>query len=366
MRIGLDAHTLGTGAGGNETYMRNLLHSLRECANGVDLVAFVHKDLENDPGAAAGFPTHLLRLRSSYLRVPFELPYAAKKARVDLLHVQYTAPPVTPCPYVVSMHDVVYKRFPESLPAMTRYRLALLGPGTMRRAARIFVLTDAQRKEIAETYHIPEEKFDLVQPSLDPNLVPCTDGEALAAVRRKYNLPDHYVAYLGALQPRKNLGRLTAAFAKIMGDIPHKLVIIGKRAWLCKEVMEQIEAANLGDRLLFTDYASQSDLPFLLSAADGFAYVSLYEGFGIPVVEALACGVPVLASTDPAILEVAGGSALHVDPLDVEAIAQGILRIVTDTSLREKLREAGPERAAYFSREQTARAAMQGYERALG
>ena len=366
MKVGIDAHVLGTQAGGNETYMHCLLRSLYTHAPDSDILAFVNRKAARDPAIAFGFPTVPIPVRQSCLRVPFALPWLAKKTGIDLLHVQYTAPPYCPCPYVVSMHDVVALRFPESMPFLDRHRLRLLSRSTLHRAARVFVLTEAIRDEMAAAYALPLDRFDVVQPCADPAFRPVTCGTALAALREKYTLPEHYVLYVGLLQPRKNLDRLAQAFARLRDrGLEHKLVIVGKRAWLYREMLAHIDALGLEDRLVFTGYVDRADLPALYSLAGAFAYISLYEGFGIPLLEAMACGAPVLASSDPALREVAGGAALHVDPYDVDAIEEALSTILTDVALREGLREAGPRQAGRFTAEKTARAALDGYEKAV-
>jgi len=365
MRVGIDAHTLGRKAGGNETYMRQLLHALSLYAPDQELIALIDRDCppENVPH---GIQTACIPVRSSYLRVPFALPRMAKRLALDLLHVQYTAPPYCPCPYVVSMHDAVAVRYPETMPRADRVRLRWLTGMTLRRAARIFVLTHAMQREISQLYRIPEERFDVVTPVLDPRFHPSLPEEEKQRVREKYRLPEKFILYLGLLQPRKNLVRLAEAFARLVSrGYPHKLVFGGKRAWLYREMIDAIQRLGLGERIIFTDYVPDEDLPPLIASADVFAYVSLYEGFGIPVLEALACGVPTLTSEDPALVEVSGGAALHVNAFDVEAIAAGLQRLIDDEFLRARLRAAGPVRASTFTPVSMATAALDGYRKAL-
>jgi glycosyltransferase involved in cell wall biosynthesis len=366
MRIGIDAHALGTGSGGNETYIRELLYALRAHAPSLDLVAYVQGRIAYDQAATAGVPTHVLNVSSSYLRVPIELPLVARRTHVDLLHVQYNAPPLSPCPFVVSLHDICWKRYPKFLPRRDRYRLRLLVPGTLKRAAGVFALTRAAGDEIAEAYRVPPERIDVVSPSVDPLFSPVTDSSVLLQTRARYSLPPEYIVYIGALQPRKNLVRLATAFARLADrGFPHRLLIVGKRAWLYGDMLTRIEELNLVDRLQFTDYVALEDLPKLLSAASAFAYVSLYEGFGIPVAEAMACGAPVVTSDTPALREVAGDAAVFCDPLDVDAIEDALVRVLSDSDLARKLSAAGPERAKRFSRQAMAQAASRGYEKAL-
>ena len=364
MRVGIDAHAIGTRAGGNETYMRELLHALREFGEDGEFLAMVNRGTSCQD--AGGLETQELPVLPSVLRVPLVLPWAAWRARLDLLHTQYIAPPYCPCPCVVSVHDIGWVKHPELFPAQMRKRMALLMPGTLRRAARVFVLTEAIKREIVETYGVSPERIDTVSPAVDPRFFIRPEQASIEAVRRKYGLPDLFVLYMGALQPRKNVARLAAAVAHLRErGLPHALVIAGERTWMYGETLAAIESLRLGNRLVFTGYVEGADLPSLMHAADVFAYVSLYEGFGLPALEALACGVPVLASTDPAIQEVVGNAAHTCDPFEVDAITAGLARILEDQVYAQGLRTAGPRRAAVHTREAMAAAAMAGYRKAL-
>lgn len=366
MRIAIDAHALGTGAGGNETFIQELLEGLQIATPEADIFAFVHAGAHGLVNAAAGFHTHPLKMRNSWLRVPFELPWAAMRTNADLLHVQYIAPPVCPCPFVVTVHDIVWTVHPELMRPVDRARLKALVPWTVRRAARVVAVTEAMRQVIAEEYKISTDRIDLIQTSCDPLFHPVTDEAELDTCHRKYGIDGDYVLYIGALQPRKNLARLTEAFARLKKrGLPHKLVVVGKKTWLYDEMMQKIESLGLGDDIVYTGYADRIDLPRLISAAAAFAYVSVYEGYGLPVIEAMACGTPVLASTDAAISEVAGDAAHLCDPFDVDSIEHALEEILSDEELRARLKEKGPERAATFSRERMGRAAVECYGKAF-
>lgn len=365
MRIGIDAHAIGTQIGGNETYIRRLLRGLHLVAPETEILALVHREDHGRPGVGEGFATYPLPVRSSWLRVPFALPWIARKERLDLLQVQYSAPPYSPCPYIVALHDMVWLRFPETLPLIDRYRLTWLGKGTVKRARRVFVLTEAMKSEAQEFYGAPSEKIDVVSPAVDDIYHPNLDAAESEAVRAKYNLPSEFVLYVGALQPRKNLVRLARAFARLQErGLPHRLVFTGKRTFF-GPIAEAIELVGLGDRLMFTGYVDTEDLPRLMRASSAFAYVSLYEGFGIPVVEALACGTPTVTSTDPTMVEVSGGIAVTCDPLSVDAIEAGLVKALTDEAFREHCRTEGPKWASRYSLENMGKAALEGYRKAL-
>jgi glycosyltransferase involved in cell wall biosynthesis len=367
VRIGIDAHALGTGAGGNETFVRQLLHGLAAADPDLDVVAYVHPEVHGDATAAAGFTTYPLALRSSWLRVPVGLPLAVRATRPDLLHVQYIAPPLCPVPFVVTLHDMVWRRFPETLHPVDRWRLAALVPGTLRRARRVFVVSQAMKREAMELYNVPGEKIDVVHNAVDPMYRPVTDMDRHAVAMARYGIDGPYIAFLGQLQPRKNVLRLAAAVARLREEgLTHKLVLIGKKSWLYGSIGEELNRLGLGDGLVCTGYVDRVDLPTLLSAADAFAYVSVYEGFGLPAAEAMACGAPVLVSEDPALREITGGAALSCNAFSVDAIAQALGQLLTDDTLRNRLRAKGPIQAARFTQEAMARAAIEGYRKALG
>ena len=364
MRIGIDAHAIGSGAGGNETYMRELVTALAESQAGDEFIGLLDHGETWSPGGAVSMQS--IPQVPAWLRVPLILPWVARRGGFDLLHTQYVAPFWCPCPSVVSVHDIGWVRFPEFFPPLLRRRLALLTPGTLRRAARIFVLTEAIRTEIAEVYGVPHDKMDVVSPGVDPRFFEHANEAELHRVRVKHGLPERFVLYVGAVQPRKNLVRLARAFAKLREQgAPQALVVTGERTWLYREVLATIESLGLNDRLVFTGYVDSADLPTLIQAADAFAYVSLYEGFGLPVLESMASGTPCVVSTDPAISEVARDAAYACDPLDEDAIQRALTAVLTDDDVRNRLRTAGPERALNFTRQAMAEAALAGYRKAF-
>lgn len=361
MRIAVDAHALGTGAGGNETFVRAVLHGLRLASPDADILALVQEPGCEEAGLTAGFPAHMLKYQNAWLRVPFALPRALREVKADLLHAQYIAPPICPCPFVVTLHDMVWKRFPHTLPFLTRNRLAALVPGSLRRARRVFVVTEAMRREAMAIYGVPESRIDVVPNAVDPIFRPAAQEER-AAIRTKYKLPDKFVLYVGAIHPRKNVARLARAVESLARrGLPHALVLVGKQGWGLRDTVEAISPLQRDGRLVVTDYVPIEDLPGLYSCADAFAYLSLYEGFGLPVVEAMACGTPVFISSDPALIEVSGGAASTCNPLEQDDIDAHLYQILTDEVLRSRLHREGPVQAARYTVEATGRAAWQGY-----
>lgn len=364
MRVAIDAHALGTGAGGNESYVRSLLDALSLQGAAVAPVALTAPGWEGE--LPPGIASQSLRARRSWLRVVFDLPSALRHGKYDLFHAQYIAPLACPCPVVVSIHDFVWNRYPETLRPSTRYRLQALIPGTLKRARRVFVLSEAMRQELMEFYRFPEDRIDVAPPAVHARFTAGSDAAHIERVRAKHGLMADYVLYVGALQPRKNLERLFDAFAAVRNEgLPHRLAIVGHEAWMTRSIGETARRLGLEDAIVFTGYVDDADLPALIAGAAAFVYVSIYEGFGIPVAEAMACGAAVLTSNTGALAEVAGGAAMTCDPFDADAIAEGLRRILTDVHEQQRLRQAGPERARNFSHEAMGKALVAGYRKAL-
>ena len=364
MRVAIDAHALGTGAGGNESYIRALLEAVAIQNTDLEPVALTSPRWQGE--LPPGITARSLHVRSSWLRVGFDLPFVLRRGAYDLFHAQYIAPPACPCPVVVSIHDFVWKRHPETLPPLMRWRLQALIPGTLKRARRVFVLSEAMRQELVEFYSYPAERIDVVPPAVHPRFWEDIAPGVVEKVRTKYGLPSEYFLYSGALQPRKNLERLFEAFAEVRGEgFPQRLVITGREAWMSRSLGETVRRLSLENDLVFTGYVEDADLPALIKGATGFIYVSIYEGFGIPLVEAMACGTPVLTSSVGALAEVAGDAALLCDPFDTDAIVSGLRTLLGDAEERQSLEEAGPKRARDFSHETMGQAVVAGYQRAL-
>lgn len=364
MRVAIDAHALDTGAGGNESYIRALLEAVSIQKADIQPVALTPPGWEGE--LPSGIALRSLHVHSSWLRAAFDLPFVLRRGKYELFHAQYIAPPACPCPLVVSIHDFVWKRHPETLPLLMRWRLQTLIPGTLKRARRVFVLSEAMREELTEFYGYPGERIDVVPPAVHARFSMDIKPGVVEKVHTKYGLPSDYLLYTGALQPRKNLRRLLEAFAEVRSEgFPHRLVIAGREAWMMRALAHTVRRLNLEGALVFTGHVDDADLPGLIKGATAFAYVSIYEGFGIPVVEAMACGTPVLTSNVGALAEVAGDAALTCDPFDVDGIATGLRALLTDAAERQRLEEVGPRRARDFSHEAMGKAVVAGYQRAL-
>ncbi|MGC8779896.1 MAG: glycosyltransferase family 4 protein [Anaerolineae bacterium] len=277
----------------------------------------------------------------------------------DVLFVPaHVLPLVHPQRCVVTVHDLGYLRYPEAhRPADRRY-LDWSTRWNARQATVVLADSQATKDDLVRAYGVDPDKVRVVYLGREETLGPVRDPARLAAVRERYGLGRRYLLYVGTLQPRKNLARVIEAFARIAGrpaSADVQLVLAGKRGWLYDDLFAQVERMGLGGRVLLPGYVAEADLPALLSGALAFVFPSLYEGFGIPVLEAGACEVPVITSNTSSLPEVAGDAALFVDPHDVDAIAEAMYRLITDPDLRADLIRRGRENVRRFSWEKCAR-----------
>jgi glycosyltransferase involved in cell wall biosynthesis len=279
----------------------------------------------------------------------------------DVLFVPAHVLPVwRPRHSVVTVHDLGYRHHPESHPWRQRAYLEWSTWWNARVAAHILADSQATKDDLVAAYGVNPAKVTVVYPGRDESLKRVDDPEAQAAVRERYGIGPRYVLYVGMLQPRKNLVRLIRAFARLIAqaeDIPAdlELVLAGQPGWLSDDILAEPARLDVAARVRFPGYVADDDLAALISGALVFAHPSLYEGFGFPVLEAQACGVPVLTSSVSSLPEVAGDAARLVDPTDVDAIADGLRRLLTDDGLRADLIARGYANLRRFSWERAAR-----------
>jgi glycosyltransferase involved in cell wall biosynthesis len=277
----------------------------------------------------------------------------------DVLFVPaHVLPLIHPRRSVVTVHDLGYLAYPEAHKAGDRRYLDWSTRWNAWRAKVVIADSAATGADLVRAYGVDAHKIHVIHLGRDETLTPVRDDEALAAVRARYGIAPRYLLYIGTLQPRKNLARVIEAFARLAAAPAFsgvQLVLAGKKGWLYEDLFAQVERLGLAGQVLFPGYVKDADLPALLSGATAFVFPSLYEGFGIPVLEAGACGVPVITSNTSSLPEVAGDAALLVDPHDVDAIAEAMHRLVTDEALRIELSRRGLANVQRFSWEKCAR-----------
>lgn len=285
------------------------------------------------------------------------MPFLLHREGADALFAPgYVMPLRWQGPSVLFIYDVIALARPElAAPANVRH-YGLVLPRAARRATHIAVPSAHVRAQVVDWCHVPPAKVSVVPLGVDGAFRPVTDASALAAVRERLHLPERFLLYVGNLEPKKNLGRLLEAFALVRrAGVRHKLVLAGAPAWGAGAVQAAIEAHGLAGEVLPAGYVPDADLPALYTLADLFLFPSLTEGFGLPPLEAMACGTPALVGDVPPFPETVGDAALRVPPHDPEVIAAGILRGLRDEELRARLRAAGRERAGRFTWEAAAR-----------
>jgi len=278
----------------------------------------------------------------------------------DLLFVPaHVLPIVHPRRSVVTVHDLGYLYYPEAHRLLDRLYLDLSTRYNARAATHLIADSSATKRDLSERYGVEPAKITVVYPGYDVTVFqPVRNEKAIEVVKAQYGIAGDYILFVGTLQPRKNLTRLVKTFSlsNIQYPISNiQLVIAGKKGWLYEEIFQQVEKLGLEGRVVFTGYVPEGDLPALLSGARLFVFPSLYEGFGLPVLEAMACGTPVVCSNTSSLPEVAEDAAVLVDPLDVEGLAAAIGRVLGDEELRAKLIERGFEQAREFSWDRCAR-----------
>lgn len=369
LHVALNAHLLSGRASyrsaGVHQYILHLLRHLSRAGNGIRLTALI--------GAKAPEPTSDLTMLRSHQdtstpsrRVLWEQltqPQVLRRIEADLVHGPvFVGPFIAPCPVVTTIHDLSFIRFPHLFRPANRLYLTTMTRISARRARHLIAVSEHAARESVDLLGIPREKITVVYHGVDAAFRPLPTEE-VAIFRERKGLPERFVLFVGTLEPRKNLTRLLEAFARVDGA-RGKLVLAGGKGWLYDDLFAKVQELGLGDSVLFAGYVPSEELPLWYNAATAFAYPSLYEGFGMPVTEAQACGTPVLTSNTSSLPEAAGEAALLIDPHDEEAIAAGLRRLLDDDGLRECLREQGLKRARTFNWSRTARETIQVYRRA--
>lgn len=290
----------------------------------------------------------LYRFVSALLPVPYKLFFRSK---VQVTHFfNFIIPPGVKGKRVVTIHDMAFKRFAKTVRLKTKTMLRLSLNKTVKRADRIITVSEFSKNEILTFYKYPEKNIVVIPNGVDTRIFN-TDisGERIVSVKKHYGLNDKYILYLGMIEPRKNIEKLIQAYyiASYGKDFP-QLVIAGGKGWLYESIFKTAKELDIDDKIIFTGYVQDELKPALIAGAHFFCFPSLYEGFGMPVLEAMACGVPVLTSNVSSLPEIAGDAAVLIDPLSVEDIAKGLNDICHDAELRENCVKRGLERVKIY------------------
>ena len=277
----------------------------------------------------------------------FVQPLVCNYERFDLLHAMaFVAPLLAALPTVVTIYDLTFQKLPQNFRAANRAYLGLFARLSCRRAARVIAISHSTKRDVVQAYGIEDNRVDVIYPGLRAGMQR-VEPRAVADFREQRGLPARFILYLGTIEPRKNLSVLVAAYKKAqLKDV--KLVCAGGEGWMYSDVFRAVTELQLSRDVLFPGFVPDAELPLWYSAAEAFVYPSAYEGFGLPVLEALACGTPVITTTSGSLVEVAGRAALLCPPDDAPTLADAIARVISDAALREQLAAAGPIQAQRF------------------
>jgi len=355
MRFSVDAHAIGCRLTGNEVYVRSLLEGLAVIDCGADFIAYTSRE-----EASEAVPERFEIRRVSpnpFVRLGFDLAHQVRRDRPNVLHVQYTAPLACPAPVVVTVHDVGFIERPEFYGPERAMQLRSTVRRTVTRAARVITGSEFSRAAILRAWPWAAEKIAVIPDAASAAFHPLARGVAQRRIFGRFGIVAPFVLNVGDLQPRKNQTGLIRAFAELVRShpkLPHHLVIAGKDGWRAAEVYEAARHSGVRDRIHFTGFVNAGDLVDLYNACEFFVFPSFYEGFGLPVIEAMACARAVACSDTSSLPEAAGGAAIPFDPCSTYGMVRAMRDLAFDAGLRESRERLGLERSRKLSWRQTA------------
>jgi glycosyltransferase involved in cell wall biosynthesis len=369
MRVAIDArklHDFGIG-----TYTRNLLRHLARIDRDSEYVLLCHQpDLGIGAQLGPNFRTVLEPSPNYSIREQIHVPWVLRRERPDVFHApHYVMPPAVRCRSLVTIHDCIHLMFPQYLPSRAAYVYAkAVMWSAARRSHRILTVSEASKRDIVRLLNVPAEKIVVVYNAIDERFRVAPSEDAIARVRERYQLDHRFVLYVGNIKPHKNLVRLVEAFDELrkrgFGELT--LLIIGDEISNLPALRRAVHSHKLHKHVRFLGYLPDDTLAVLYRQAAVFVFPSLYEGFGLPPLEAMACGAPVVTSNVSSLPEVTGDAAVLVDPYDAGSIADGMDKVLSDPVLREELRVKGIARAREFSWERSVSRTREIYQEVAG
>jgi glycosyltransferase involved in cell wall biosynthesis len=369
MRIAFDGTTLRPARTGVGYYTEHLLHHLAQESTDDEIIVVSNRPLDT----TSPLPPRV-RVVTSTSRVPrlvwmqMVAPRLLRRLRVDVAHfTNGMVPLAAPVPTVVTIHDMSLTMFPKYHPPRRVLLNRPLVDVAARRADAIITVSESAKRDIVRLYGSQAERIHVVHEAAAPSFQPVRDQRVLDRVRQRYELADRFILYVGTIEPRKNLPKLIEGFAsrRKSGQLPHQLVCAGPYGWLSRDIEDLIDNLHVEEAVRFTGYVPFEDLAALYSLAEMFVFPSLYEGFGLPVIEAMACGTPVVTGHVAALAEVGGGAVEQVVHLDADSLGDAMVRLAENAGRREQLSSLGLQRAQMFSWQRAARETLKVYNHAV-
>jgi len=370
VKIGLFMAFAGRNCGGPETGEREILRELQAAAPQHEYHLYCLN--RRAPGVigvkAPNVNYHLLQPRMRVISMVTSLPWAIRQTRPDVLHAPIIPPPFVPKGLIMCMPCSTTVRHPEFYPPLIRMRLKFLLHRAIPKAAQVICVSEHVRDVVMEEFRVPADRLPVIHPGASAIFRQIEESQTAAFVKERYGIRFPYFIFSGRWEQRKNVARTIEAFAifKRQCRTEHKLVFTGERTWAAGAADQLVARLGLQDDVVDLGKTDFDELPFLYGAAEALVFASLWEGFGMPIVEAMACGTPVITSKLAAMPETAGNAALLVDPYSPEDIASAMYRIATEAELRSRLRALGLKRAPLFTWRENARKTLELYERVTG
>lgn len=367
MRFSIDAHAIGQHLTGNETYIRNLIANFAVVDGDSEFVAYVSRE-----SAVRAIPrkfTTRFVADNPFVRLGFDLSRKVRQDRPKLLHVQYTAPLFCPVPVVASVHDISFLSHAQYFTRFRAMQLRWTVKRTIRTAAKVLTPSEFSKRCIVDVYGVDEGKVSVVPNAVSSDFRPVRREAARRWIEAHTGIRAPYVLSIGDLQPRKNHLGLIRAFEELVNahpQLPHHLVLVGKETWYAREIREAAHRSSVAERIVFTGFVPDDELLRYYAGCDLFVYPSFYEGFGLPILEAMACGRAVACSNTTAMPEVADSCALLFDPCSISEMVRAMRDLLVDAELRTRMERLGIHRAAQFSWERTARKTLESYYEVAG
>lgn len=369
--VGINAHLLSGREGyrraGIHHYISQLLGNLSYEESELRFTVFTNNraELESLPKemvVSTSLPTHRPLARIMWEQLVW--PLVAIRHKVDLLHsMAFVTPLLWHRPAVVTVYDLSFIHHPQRFPVLKRIYLTSQTRRSCQKAERVMTISESGRQDVYRYYGVPLERIDIVRPGVS-QIFSLRTEEEVEAFRNRENLAQRFILHVGTLQPRKNVEVLLEAFAQLrQPDL--ELVLVGDKGWSYQSIFDRVEELGLVDKVRFPGYVSDADLPLWYNAASVLVFPSVYEGFGLPVIQAMACGTPVIAANTSAIPEAAGSAARFFEPHDVRALAEHITAVLDDRQIAVTMHQRGLEQACEFSWQKAGQQLLASYRQVL-